>query len=234
MQRLIIVTLLSALAITPVWAGCPDWDVDYSHTYSTTAGTVMPGRATEAWCNGGPGQPGNTQSAMSWDGATLGTEWKIWGMEIDGNGAQLTVDTVDANGNGIRSYHTNYVGGEFWLDKDGAWGNGTVDLYGPLVMAIVDITVTYINNQMVGATSNISLAGSLADCPNGCAIDYAISNALLVWSAASGDAMPANYPDLLCSAVAGEAFDICCTTMQISCVVPNESTTWGSLKSQYK
>ncbi len=47
-------------------------------------GTILGGRASDAWCTGvGPGRPGNTESAMSWDGTNLGAQWRIWGMTID-------------------------------------------------------------------------------------------------------------------------------------------------------
>ncbi|MCX5752176.1 MAG: hypothetical protein NTW97_00880 [Candidatus Krumholzibacteria bacterium] len=55
--------------------------------YSTSNGTVLGGHASEAWCTGvGPGRVGNMESAMSWDGANLGTQWKVWGMAIDAAG----------------------------------------------------------------------------------------------------------------------------------------------------
>ncbi len=66
------------------------------------------------------------QNAMSWEGATLGTEWMIWGMTINAGGPVLVFDGV-SGGNGVRIYQTAYDGGEYWLSGDGSWTSGNDD-----------------------------------------------------------------------------------------------------------
>ena len=236
--RMIGLVILVAGFSQAAWAQCPD----SIGQWSTTTGTMIGGRATEAWCgaDGAPiqgGVPGNTQNAVSWDGASAGTQWRAWGMSIDATGAVLLVDTVDpVTGNGIRTYSTNYLDGEFWLTRDNTWADGLADLTGNLTTFNVVTTITIINFGPVGATSNISFTGDFLNCEgaNGCEIRFGITNAILIWSPAFGGSMPADYPALLCDANMGEAFDVCCITVDIFCVVSAEEMSWGSVKALYK
>jgi len=238
MLRMILTTVLVMALAQVAWAQCPD----AIGQWSTTTGTMIGGRATEAWCgaDGNPiqgGQPGNTQNAMSWDGVSLGTQWRAWGMTIDGNGAVLVSEVTLPNGNVTRTYSTDYVGGQFWLTRDNSWSDGVADLTGDLTYFNVLTTITYLGGTtFAGASSNITFTGSFADCPgaNGCEIRFGITNALLVWNPALGGSMPADYPALLCSANMGEAFSVCCITVEIFCAVAAEETSWGSLKALYK
>jgi hypothetical protein len=236
--RMVILSVLLVAFCQTAWAQCPN----AIGQWSTTDGTMIGGRASEAWCgaNGMPiqgGVPGNTQNAMSWDGVNLGTQWRAWNMAIDNVGAFLLMDTVNpTTGNGIRTYSTNYVGGQFWLTKDNSWADGLADLTGNLTTFNVVTTITILNFASVGASSNISFTGNFGNCEgaNGCEIRFGITNALLAWNPAFGGTMPADYPALLCDANMGEAFDVCCITIDIYCVVPAEHTSWGSLKALYK
>ena len=90
------------------------------------------------------------------------------------------------------------------------------------------------NHTAVAATSNIHLSGTFDDCYGGCVIEYLISNATLAWTAASGLPIPADYPAMPCGATDGEAFNLCCSQMNITCVVGNEDSTWGTVKSIYR
>lgn len=237
MQMIVLVVLVVAFS-QAAWAQCPD----AIGQWSTNTGTMLGGRASEAWCgtDGAPingGVPGNTQNAMSWNGAALGTQWKAWDMTIDANGASLVSETTLPNGNVIRTYSTDYTGGQFWLTKDHGWADGVADLTGYLTYFNVLTTITYIGGTTFGgATSNITFTGDFANCDgaNGCEIRFGITNAMLVWNPALGGSFPANYPALLCSANLGEAFDVCCITIDIFCVVGVEASSWGSLKALYK
>ena len=211
-------------------AACPD--ADGLFTYAD--GSLMPGRASEAWCDGNAGETGNTQSAYSWDGSALGTEWRIWGMEIDAAGPTLLYSTVNANGDGIAAYSTNYDGGQIWLSKDGAWGDGVNDLAGTITYCHVDIQITYLGGVPVQTNSNIMMTGGIDDCANNCVVEYIVTNAALAWSSAWGTTMPGDYPALLCSASIGELFDVCCPRLSLSCAVPNETRSWGGLKTLYR
>ncbi len=234
--RTIIIVLAVAAIAAPAWAQCPS----AIGTWSTTDGTMIGGRASEAWCGAGgnplmPGQPGNTENAMSWNGSVLGGQWHIWGMSIDAVGAILLNDSVVA-GDGSRTYLTNYDGGQFWLTKDHTWGDGLIDLVGQIHNYQVIATVTYEGGAAVGATSNITFSGTFDSCPsmNDCELRFAIANAMLIWRSGSPTAMPLNYPPFLCGANGGELFDVCCITLDILCAVDDEPTTWGSLKALYR
>jgi len=230
-QTIILLAAVALLAASAA-AQCPD----AVGIWSTTNGTMLGGRASEAWCTvAQAGVPGNTQNAMSWDGVNLGTQWRAWGMAIDANGATLIADHV-TGGNGTRTYQTFYEGGQFWLAGTHTWGDGINDLNGNLTFFQVDATITFLGGVPVGATSNISFSGGFVDCPEyqDCSVEFAIANAIQVWSTASGQPMPDDYPALLCGANGGEDFDVCCITMSIHCAVPAESRTWSDIKAIYR
>lgn len=231
-MRLLVAFALAIFAASPAIAQCNPEPLD--GRYTTSSGTILPGRASEAWCAGlGPGVPGNTENAMSWDGATLGAQWHAWGMAIDDAGAIETARDIDANGTGWIDYTTNYDGGLFWLSGSGAWGGPAEGFTGYLTYYNVSTRVSYLKGEMVGASSNVFFTGIFDDCPN-CAIEYAITNALFVWRTGMGSPPP-NYPPFLCGASAGEYFDVCCIVMKIFCnEVGTEPTSWGAIKSIYR
>lgn len=225
------VTVLTALVLLlgawPLLAACP-YNVGPFHAPADFDG----GRISVAWCNGaGANEVGNTVNGMSWDGATLGGTWKMWGMEL--LSTTLTVDTVDANGSGIRVWHSVFGNGEFWLAQGGPWG-GDGDLTGPIVDSSTDVTVQYFENNIVGATVNMSGSGTFADCGNGCLVDYAFGNAILDWMTGSPDTMPTDYPPFLCGVDMGELYTACCGTVSISCSVDSDQDQWGAIKSMYR
>lgn len=237
MKLLLLAILTLSLFTAHAAAQCPD----AMGQWSTSTGTLIGGRASEAYCTSVMqfgGVPGNTQDAQSWNGTTLGTQWRAWGMAIDAAGAQLIGDTVDpGTGNGTRTYQTFYLGGQFWLSRDETWADGLADLTGDLRDFQVITTLTIIGGNVVGASSNITFGGSFANCDvsNGCDISFAIANALLAWNQDFGGSFPANYPPLACGATLGEAFDICCLTIQIDCSVPVEKDgSWGDIKALYR
>lgn len=224
------------LTAASAWAVCPN----ANGVFSTYNGGMIPGRASEAWCGAGgaptqPGVPGNTENAMSWDGANLGGQWKVWGMQIDPNGAIL-VGSRSFGPYTYVDYVTDYTGGQFWLSRNGAWGDGYNDVTGVLTAYHVATTITLYNGNPVGQTSNITFTGAFTDCPEmqDCTLEFVIANAMKVWDSGYGTPMPANFPPLLCDANLGELFDVCCIQMSINCAVPAEEHSWGSLKAMYR
>jgi hypothetical protein len=202
--------------------------------YTTENGTMLGGRVSEAWCSGvGPGRPGNTENAMSWNGASLGLQWTISGMTIDANGAVETARYFAPNGNGWINYATNYTGGTFWLSGNHLWGDGSTDFTGAVTYYNVSARVSYIAWHEVGVTSNIVMTGTFDECPN-CTLNM-MGNGLLIWKTGYATPKPANYPPFLCSAVSGELFDACCPQIEIYCEpVSTESSTWGGIKALYR
>jgi len=237
-MRLLRMSLAFSILLVTVLASAAFGECAHSPKdgiYATTNGTILGGRASEAWCGGtGPGQPGNTENAMSWNGVNLGAQWKVWGMSIDPTGAVESARYFDANGNGWIDYNTTYNGGQFWLSGSHLWGDGSTDYTGTLTYYNVGARVSYVLWQPVGVTSNIFLTGVFDACPT-CTIEYAISNAILVWQTGYPTAMLPDYPAFLCSATSGELFDACCIVAKIDCI-PNstEPSTWGEIKTLYR
>ncbi len=221
------------IAAAPINAQCPITGV-----YSTYMGNLLSGRASEAYCGADgepiqPGRPGNTQNAESWNNAALGTQWKVWGMYIDGNGGVETGRNVDEFGNGYIDYETNYLGGQFWLSKDHSWGDGLNDLTGHIDYYNVSTRITLSGGQVSGYVSNVYFTGKFYDCEE-CWLRYVIANAMLVWMPGWPDGPLANYPDLLCDATLGEQIDVCCIQADIYCDIATEESTWGAIKSLYR
>ncbi|RJR27685.1 MAG: hypothetical protein C4574_05920 [Candidatus Latescibacterota bacterium] len=231
--RMFLVVALAMLVSSVVAAQCAHQPVPGS--YKTLDGTMIGGRASEAFCSGaGPGVPGNTQNAESWNGAALGTQWKIWGMAIDAAGAVETARSINSSGTGWIDYVTNYAGGFFWLSGSHTWGDGLGDFSGTITYYNVGTKVSYFMGMIVGVTSNITLRGQFADCPY-CFIDYSLANSMLIWKTGDGAPMPANYPPFLCGANGGELHDICCVTLNIVCdPTATETSTWGAIKDLYR
>ncbi len=230
LRKLTLVLMLVAAASVAV-AACPEVG-----TYSTSSG-LLPGRVADAWCTGVPGQPGDVQNSMSWDGTALGTQWKIWGTVLDQDGYVLVDDQVDPQtGNGYRVFSANYDGGQFWLSKDGPWGDGVNDITGVVTgKTNVVATVNYMNFQPVAAVANVTGTGAFDDCNNGCFIDYALSNLQMVWRSDSGLPMPPDYPPLDCgTGQDGQFWDACCGQFHVSCAVDAEADTWSRIKSYYR
>jgi hypothetical protein len=238
MKTLLAILCVLVLAGTAM-AQCPN----AVGQWSTSDGTMMGGRASEAFCGvgGAPlvgGVPGNTQNAQSWSfGSALGTQWRAWGMYIDSNGAQLIGDTVDpGTGNGTRTYQTFYLGGQFWLDRNQGWADGLADLTGDLTTFQVITTLQIQGGQIAGAASNITFTGTFDNCAeaNNCRVTFGITNAQMVWTPGMGTTMPTGYPPFLCGASTGELFEVCCITLQIDCTVETEPVSWSTMKAQYR
>jgi hypothetical protein len=229
--KLLLVASVIVLLAAPAWTACPIHPTP--GVYSTYSGTLLSGRDSEAWCSGlGPGRPGNTDDAQSWDGASLGAQWRVWGMQIDQNGGVEVARSVDAYGNGWVDYRTNYLGGQFWLSKNHTWGDGVNDLTGALTYFNVSTRVSLVGGAIVGASSNIYFTGVFDQCPL-CTLEYVITNAMLAWMTGWPN-QPANYPAFQCGAGMGELYSVCCIQASIYCPVGVDQSTWGAIKDLYR
>jgi hypothetical protein len=207
-------------------------------TYSTLAGTILPGRAAESNpCDGCDGQIGNMIHAESWSGSALGTQWRVECPQI-GSAPVLLLDTV-VGGNGQRIYRTEYLGGKLWLSNTGSWAPlGDPNYNATLNSFTVITTLQIIGGQIAGAVSNINLSGTF-DGSRTC-FAMAISNAALIGRTPMP--APASYPGFEgpgnCSLVgtSGSWWTVNDVTFNIlgSCATPLRPMTWGQVKSIYR
>jgi hypothetical protein len=201
-------------------------------TYTSTdlGGSLLTGRGSQSWAaplnaNNGVGDVFNS---LSWDGATLGTQWGFsCGIQTSPQGV---VDNRVA-GTGTVVFTNNFVGGTFYLNP-GPWGDGTGTINATQVIA----TVQYVSFTPVASVVNINNSGEFDN--SDCVLTFTIANGV-----GGGDTdaapFPANYPALLDPSCAptrtnGSWGDVRTITMRIDCPVPATQKTWGSLKSLYR
>jgi hypothetical protein len=201
-------------------------------------GVVYVGRYTEGWDSGGGAiLDGTTLNAESWDGMTLGTQWRYW-CSTELSDAQLLANTVNSSGNGNRTYMKTFVGGYIWLSGSGPWANGDPDYPGVIDSYTEFETITYSNWVPIAAVTNVQATAHFDNYPSQCMTFY-IGNGTRVATTELEETIPANYPDLLdpeCAATRteGAAWDFTSITLSItSCEVGTEETSWGAIKSLY-
>ncbi len=239
MHKGLIALGLVALLVVPIVAGA----APVSGTYKTLFGTILPGKATESMpADLAEGQIGNMIWAESWNGAALGTNWKVMCPAV-ASAPVLVFDNVDVNGNGQRAWQTTYHGGTFVLASSGAWGvAGDPDYTGTVTSFGTTVYKQYSAGQIVGAVTNINLTG-VFDHYTGC-FDMAIANAELygytpvgLFPGATGPFPPFHGP-VNCDVTGthGTYWDAHDITLNIygQCVVPNQPSSWGHVKSIYR
>lgn len=211
-------------------------------TYETLSGTIQPGRATESMSADLVFlSVGDMMWAESWNGATLGGNWKLTCMKISGP-PTLLFDGV-AGGTGQRIYSTAYAGGSIWLSGSGAWAAGGAPYYtGSITMFKVTTTQQYVGGTLVGAVDDINFAGTFEGAGQCFAMD--IANAELVGATGSaflpppGGIWPAFHGPSDCGAVGshGSYWSVHDITLVISgdCLTPGAPSTWGRIKSLYR
>ena len=174
----------------------------------------------------------NVFNSQSWNGSALGTQWRFaCGVSY----SQQVIDNRSASGTGTVIFTTLYVGGTFWLAGSGPWGTGANDFTGTLGQTTRITTLQYVNWAPVQARENIDSSGVF---DSGCLLTFAIANGTGVGDT---DLMPfnANYPALLdtdCASarVSGSWGDLSQISFLIDCTVPNDASSWGSLKTLYR
>jgi hypothetical protein len=228
MKAVILFAILMASSV-PALAGEP-----LDGVYKSSLGDFDEGRESSWWSFDGYVSNLNTMHAESWDGATLGGDWKVMCPFIVG--VNLIDDTVDGAGNGHRIYLLTYSGGFVELGGAGPWGNGDPSYTAWIVQQTEVRTIQYIANDMVASVSDHRIWGKFPPAGTKCAT-LGIGNG--VWLG-SGSSAPAGYPsfrDPNCFVRdrAGSWSDIRDLTITIQgCVVSTAETTWGAVKSMYR
>jgi hypothetical protein len=181
---------------------------------------------------------GNALHAESWDGATLGTQWKIFCPTI--------VDTTRflylplGGGSYIAKYLITYAGGgTVWLDGGGPWAGGDASYTGTIDTYIEARDVQVVAGTLTGLDSNHNLAAHINGYPSSC-VAFAIGNSAWIGDTPQSGAKPADYPaflDASCNPTGtaghwGTATDL--TIVVQGCELSTEETTWGAVKARYK
>ncbi|MFO7610446.1 MAG: hypothetical protein R6X35_14870 [Candidatus Krumholzibacteriia bacterium] len=230
-----IATLAVILLATAALAQPP---VDGAYDSTDLGGPAYVGRYTEAWDgSGGALDPGTVLNAASWDGMTLGSQWR-YSCGVETGPAMLLSDFVNAQGNGNRTYMKVFNGGTIWLSGSGPWAGGDADYPGIITNYAEYETITYQNWVPIAAVTNVQATAQFDAYPEMCMAFY-IGNGTRVATTDLGEMIPANYPDLLdtnCGTgrTDGAAWDFTSVTLTVGgCAIPVQDMSWGNVKALY-
>lgn len=231
-----IAFLLAILVTVPALAQPP-----INGTYKSTdlGGTMLIGRYSELYF---PTRltVNNTVNEMSWDGATLGTQWH-WYCPWILIPPTLLLDTVDGAGNGQKIWHVVYTGGFCWLDGSGPWGGGD-----PSYLATIDtwssiVTEGYTAFVLTSSIRSVNSSGTMVAYNDDCMTIEISNNEML--GQTGGGSLPANFPDFWdwfsCTNIGntgpGEWGDVeSITFIVLGCeTVSNTEASWGEIKKLY-
>jgi hypothetical protein len=241
MHRLAITLCLAATALlASVASAAPP----LAGVYKTTdlGGPIHTGRYTEGWLSGGGAlETGTTLTAESFDGVSLGTEWR-YSCATEIAPAVLLYDNV-VGGEGNRAYRKTFVGGTIWLSGAGPWGDAEPGGYPGVIDSYVEFeTHMYSGGVQVAAITNVQATAHFDAYPTTCMTFY-VSNGVRVGSTALGDSPPVSgYPGFLtagtCAPTAPEGawWNMMTMTLSITpgCSTPVRTGTWGALKTLYR
>lgn len=231
MRNAILISILTVVLVVgavSVIAGPP-----LNGTYKSSNGQFDEGREASSWAAGFLGT-GGVLHAESWDGATLGGDWKIVCPQVVT--VSLIVDLV-FGGNGQRIYQLDYAGGYIELAGAGPWGGGDPSYTGVIDTYVEIRTVQYVGGVKVGSVSDHAVSAHLQGYLQSC-MTWGIGNG--AWLDESPNVKPATFPTFLdpaCGATAttghwGNFSDL--TISVTGCAVGTQEATWGSVKALYR
>lgn len=234
-----IIGVITLLALTLAGSSVAGPPLDGSYQSTDLGGSVLLGRYSESFTAAGGGLlPGVTFNSQSWNGTTLGTQWKYHcGTLVS---AVLLVNNVNpTTGNGNRTYMKTFVGGYVWLSGTGPWANGDPDYPGIIDTYVEFETIQYTAWNPVAAVTNLQATAHFDNYPTSC-MNFGIGNGSLVGTTDWGNTKPSTYPALLqqstCDPVMtlGAWWNMMTITLTIQgCASPTENATWGAVKSMY-
>jgi hypothetical protein len=223
--------IIVVLAASAAQAGPPR-----SGTLRSTdlGGAVLTGNFSESWLTAGAhGQVGNAVNAMSWDGATLETQWKLWCPSVASPPVPAG-DTRDLAGTGDVTYRTTYVDDQFWFSGAGPWGDNADDFTGTLENFSVTAVYHFVGGQLASIHSSVSTLGVFDGFPQ--CLEYTINSAVFTGTT-DYTRKPGDYPDSLAADCASNVLDrgawgtvqsIAMTILH--CRVGFEPSAWGDVK----
>ena len=230
-----IVLVLAMLVIAPAASAQLNPPANGIYKSTDVGGTMLTGRYSESYIGGAKLSPGNTVHEQSWDGATLGTQWK-WFCAYQVGPPILQQDTVDGNGDGTKIWQVEYTSGQAWLSGTGPWAGGD-----PFYTAQVDTWVATVTEQFaagveVATVKTVNASAQFDNYTEACIV-LSLSN---FEKLGEGMVLPANYPEYIdqtCAPVAGpgewgEVDDI--TYAILGCTVSTEKKSWGAVKQLYR
>lgn len=207
--------------------------------YKTQDLDFLEGRYSVAWPAGnGYEDIGNVIHQESWNGAALGTEWRIYCPLIANVLLLYNVPTGPA-GTYIAGYQITYTGGTVWLDGAGPWGGGDPAYTGMITLYSETRSIQVVSDVLTALNSNHNLEaqvmGYAADC-----MQFAIGNTAWIGDTPQHGPKPADYPAFLDSGCDptgtaghwGTSTDLTLTIQ--GCLVGTEETTWGAVKARYQ
>jgi hypothetical protein len=232
-MKTLLAFLLSLMVAIPVLAGPP---ADGTYKSTDIGGTMLTGVYSETW-NGGPMAVNNTVNEASWEGSTLGTQWK-WYCAYVAAPPVLLYDGVNANGDGQKIWQVNYAGGMAWLDGAGPWAGGDLYYEATVDTWIATVTEQYSNFVEVSTIKTVNATASFVGYPDACIV-LSLSN---LEKHDDGMTLPPGYPEFIdntCTSQGttgpgewGEVDDI--TYSILGCTVRTEETSWGAVKALYQ
>ena len=231
MKCVILIVLISIFCAASAWAGAP-----VNGVYTSGAGAMLTGRFSESWIGGGPGMPGNTIHAQSWNGVSLGTQWEVRCAAV-ATAPVLLEDDLDGNGNGHRTYRTVYYGGDFRLAGSASWGGGDNEYHGDLAFYTHTTTFQFEGGVPMSYVVNAQLGGYFDGY--GRCMQLTIANA----SSSGNGTQTRAYPDFLDAGAGcapaedetgewGEVHSI--TLVVLDCNTATDRSSWGMIKTLYR
>lgn len=221
------------------------WGINPGY-YMTYDGTLLQGRMSESWLGDSLDffVPGNVINIMSWDGSSLGSQWRIWDVVVDDDGAVIINELVGPEWHCI-DYSVDLTGGRFWLDNT-HFGDGTIGLDGWIFYMNIQTRACYMADTLISVSSNIWIRGSFNYCP-GCAIAIDVVNAVNFMDP-EYPPVPEEYPEFSAGAENGFYWEVYSLLVKILCgngiggiydepyciQIGTESASWGKIKTIYR
>jgi len=192
-MKTLIVFLLSLMVAAPVLAGPP---ADGTYKSTDIGGVMLTGTYSETWV-GGKMSAGNTVNEASWDGSTLGSQWKWYCAHIAAAPILLYNGVNGTTGNGQKLWQVTYTGGMAWLDGAGPWAGGDAFYEATVDTWVATVTEQYSNFVEVGTVKTVNATASFVNYPDACIV-LALSN---LEKHGDGETLPTDdplftYPDL--------------------------------------